>query len=305
MQAFKFINIEDKKYPTVILGGDRFLGWFGVKEELKGKITTQPYSVSIMNTCYEMGVRGFDMSVKSEVINSFKTIKKKHPEVVGIGNPNWKCGVNLNGKDLMEFPEKIVSTMYQKYLSDKAKKDLAKLPYPATKWFSKVNETPLTQKEIDIIDIDLDVFQKNLKPLKGVCDFCLVGPNPIDCLIILGRLDILEKIINLVRKNKFIPLGLTHLTSISIPKLGKLDLAGYWTWINKEFQFSNEKDAFKAINSAKKPTTAMKVLGGGRLADDIESSIGYLKEKGIRAINLGVETGKQAEQTFSIAHKMF
>jgi len=305
MEAFKFINIEDKNYPTVILGGDRFLGWFGVKDELKNKITTEPYITSIMNKCYEIGVRGFDMSFKAEVIKSFRALKKKYPEVVGIGNPNWKCGVNIDGKSLMEFPGRIISTMYQNYFSDKIKGDIAKLPYPATKWFSEIDLKPLTQTEIDSIKINMDVFQEKLDSFKGICDFCLIGPNPIDSLIILDRLDLLEKMINVVRKNGFIPLALPHLTSISIPKIDKLDFAGYWTWINKEFQFSNEKDAFKAINASRRPTTAMKVFGGGRLADDIKGSIKYLKDKGIKAVNLGVETEEQAEQTFSVAHEFY
>jgi len=111
-----FINVEGKKYPTIILGGDRFLGWFGIKDELKHKITTEPYITAIMEKCYQLGVRGFDMSVKKEVINSFKTIKKKHPDAVGIGNPNWKCGVHLNSKPLMEMSDRILSTMYQIHL---------------------------------------------------------------------------------------------------------------------------------------------------------------------------------------------
>ncbi|MBW2982292.1 hypothetical protein KY343_05415 [Candidatus Woesearchaeota archaeon] len=303
MESFNFIDIEDKKYPAVILGGDRFLGWFGTKEELKDKITTESYIVSIMNKSYELGVRGFDMSVKAEVINSFKTIKKKYPEVVGIGNPNWRCGVNLNYKPLMKFPNKIVSTMYQDYFSDKIKGDISKLPYPSTKWFAKVDEKPLTKKEIYSINIDLDIFQEKLDVLKEVCDFCLIGPNPIDCLIIMDRLDIIEKMIKRVRENDMIPISLAHLTSLSIPKLRKIDFALYWTWINKEFQFSNENDAFRAIQDAKKPTTAMKVFAGGRLANDIEGCIRYLKKRGINSFNLGIETEQQAQETFSIVHK--
>jgi len=304
MKPFNFIDIEDKKYPSIILGGDRFLGWFGIKEELKGKITAQPYITSIMNKSYELGVRGFDMSVKAEVINSFKTIKKKHPEIVGIGNPNLNCGVNLNNHPLMKLPDRIVSTMYQDYFSDKVKKDISKLPYPATKWFKNIKEKSLTKKEIDSIKLDQNVFQKNLNYIKEVCDFCLIGPNPIDCLIIFNRLDIIEKMIKKVRENNMIPISLAHLTSLSIPKLEKLDFALYWTWINKEFQFSNEKDAFKAIKESKKPTTAMKVFAGGRLVEDIEGCLKYLKDKGIKAFNLGVETEQQAQQTFSIAHKI-
>ena len=48
----------------------------------------------------------------------------------------------------------------------------------------------------------------------------------------------------------------------------------------------------------------MKVLAGGRLSNDIEGAISYLKN-GVNAINLGIETKKQAIETFSIAKKYY
>ena len=102
-----------------------------------------------------------------------------------------------------------------------------------------------------------------------------------------------------------VPLALSNATGASLPILEKLDFAGYWTWINKNFQFPNKKDAFNLIKKSKKPVTAMKVLAGGRLVEDINGSIKFCKDNGIKAVNLGVETEKQAEETFRIAQKYF
>lgn len=294
----KFIQIEGKNYPKLILGGDRFLGWFGGGNDT---ITSELYVSSIMEKCYQIGVRGFDMSVKEEVINSFNSLKRRHPEVVGIGNPNWKCGVHLNGKPLMEFPERIISTMFGSF-SDSHRKDVGKLGYPAKKWFSNLDKS-LSSEEISAIEINYDVFEQKVQKLKE-CDFCLIGPNPLDCLVILERTDLIRKLIDIVRKHGLIPLGLSHLTAISIPKMDKLDFAGYWTWINKEFQFPNEDDAWKAIGSTSRPVTAMKVLAGGKISD-IEGAISYIKKNGAEAINLGVETKEQAIETFGIAQKYY
>ena len=49
----------------------------------------------------------------------------------------------------------------------------------------------------------------------------------------------------------------------------------------------------------------MKVLAGGRLVENIDGSIKFCKDNGIKAVNLGVETAEQAEETFSIAQKYF
>jgi hypothetical protein len=302
-----FIKVEGKKYPTIILGGDRFLGWFGKPpEHIKDVITTEPYITSIMEKCYQLGVRGFDMSVKKEVINSFKTIKKKHPDAVGIGNPNMDAGYELYGKPLCEFGHRIIATYMNDFFSKELKEKIKNLPLDRKKWFEYPKGTkPLTQKEIDSITIDLDKYQKKLNPLKGVCDFILISECQLDCLSIFDRLDIHEKLIKLVRYNGFIPIGLSELTTISLPKYKKLDYAAYWTWVSKGFQFEDKKAALKEISNAGKPVTSFKSLSGGRLIDDIDGAIKFLKESGLSAVNLGVETEEQAEQTFTVANKYF
>jgi len=52
--------LKERSILQSFLGGDRFLGWFGKPpEHLKDVITTEPYITSIMEKCYQLGVRGF------------------------------------------------------------------------------------------------------------------------------------------------------------------------------------------------------------------------------------------------------
>lgn len=92
MRVDSTFEIEGKKYPKVILGGDRFCGAMGKARhsKLQNKLTEPEYIYKIMKSCYNKGFRGFDISGGfDQVISSFKKLKKKYPDAIGIVNPNW------------------------------------------------------------------------------------------------------------------------------------------------------------------------------------------------------------------------
>lgn len=142
--------------------------------------------------------------------------------------------------------------------------------------------------------VNMEKYQSNLNKIKGVCDFCLIGTGYADWLPLLGRLDIFEKLIVLVRKNGFIPLSVHHWTSLVLRKLDSVDFGGHWTYLNKGEQLIDEGDALKAIRDCKKPVTAFKALLS-RDSVQVKSYFDYLFNKAnVQAVDFGVETVDEA-----------
>jgi len=304
-----FLEIEGKKYPTVILGGDRFLGLFGEPrhKELKEEIVKPDYIYKIMHSSYKSDCRGFDLSINDNVINSFKKLKEKYPDCVGIANPNWDCGLNLEGGDLGKFEGRIIATLFDRFLSVEEMNKISKLDkHYKERWFSFDKEDkPLTQKEIDAININLDKYQKKLEKVRGVADFCLIGTGYADWLPLLGRMDIFQDLIKLVRKNGFIPLSVHHWTSLVLPKLDKLDFAGHWTYLNKNAKLIDEEDVLETINKCSKPITAFKAIIS-REKKEIKEYLKYLSDiSNVKAVDFGIETVDEAKSVLEITSEYF
>jgi hypothetical protein len=84
-----------------------------------------------------------------------------------------------------------------------------------------------------------------------------------------------------------------------------MDVAGHWTWINKERAFPNVKSAVASINNVTKPVTAYKIFSTNQ-EFDAESCLQFLKDiPNIKSIVVGVENKEQAEETFEIVKKYY
>ena len=77
----KFIKIEGKNYPTVIMGEDVFTGWFKKGKFKTEKQRAKAYKATI-EEAYRQGVRGFSISPQKTLVKVLKTFKKKHPGMV-------------------------------------------------------------------------------------------------------------------------------------------------------------------------------------------------------------------------------
>ncbi|MFC1833799.1 hypothetical protein ACFL2Q_03570 [Thermodesulfobacteriota bacterium] len=300
---FPFIAIENKAYPTVIVGGDRFTGLFGPPRTsgLESVITTPKYISSVLEACYQSGFRGFDVSMSDNVITCFERLKEKYADSVGIGNPNWDCGVMLGNEPLRDSMHRINKHLWEYVYSESEKAAVQRLRESQRSHFSTASDSsPLTEKEIGEIYLKVDKYQANVDRIKDSCDFCLVGTVFADWLPLLGRTDILEQMIGLARENGLVPLSIHHFTSLVMSKLDYLDVAGHWTYINNYWQLLTEEAALEAVHQSDKPITAFCALVS-RKEKEIEASLDYLfNHVKVDSVDFGVETPDEARLISSI-----
>jgi hypothetical protein len=289
-------RVENRSYPACILGGDRFCDWFAVRPPA-AQLTTE-YTYMMMHTAYEHGVRGFDLSCRFNLIDAFKQLRKRFPEAVGVANPNWLCGYQLNGTPLWELKDRIISRI----ILDREGPDRPLTVIPAAvpedqrfqSFLSGKKVNPLSDGEIENFTIAAEVWEGRLKQFQGVTDFCLVGADYADWMCALGRLDLLDWQAEKVRRSGMIPVSVSHWPSITIPLLDHRDCAAHWIYARGERFLLDRSRALAAIRAAEKPITAFKILQGIRLPDEVGAVIGRLRSLGVQSFVFGLEHPEQA-----------
>ncbi len=289
MDEFPFIKIEDKKYPTVIMGEDNFTGWWNKgrfdSEEERAKAYREAIEIA-----YSKGVRGFSMSPQNTLLQVLKNFKKEHQDIVCIANPHWQKHYYLGKESLWDQKNLIKLRATQLSLNEELKN---------CEWHKNSNiEDRLDEEEINSIRLDEEEYKKSLKKFH-FCDFWLVGNIGTSAFILLNRFDIIKKEIELVRKSGMCPIGMCQGGGLALKGYERLDIGGTWIWINKNFVCPNLEYALKEIKKAKKPITAYKIFTNPE-GFDFKKSIEFIKRiKQIKSVVVGVENGDQARGTFT------
>jgi hypothetical protein len=301
----KFYEVEGKAYPRLILGGDRFVGIF--PKPRPPELLEEPYIFEVMNAAWNHGVGGFDLNTMSEnILSAFVRLKDKFGSaVVGIGDPNWKCGYMLHGQHLMDIKARIIRTLVERLLDDHSKFLIASLSEKSRRCWFDINPQSehLSDTEINDIYIDEDTWLKRLRKICDFADFCLFGADYADWMLLLGREDLLLWQIDTIRAHGMIPISVCHWTSLSLPKLEKLPIAVHWTLGNLEAMYLSTLEAIKVISATRKPVTCFRVLRGISIPDEINKAVEWLHlQVGAQSLVIGVDSIQQANETFSIAY---
>ena len=300
LKAFVY-DIEGHDYPRCILGSDRFLDWFP-KKPPSHHLTTK-YTLKMMRCAYELGIRGFDLSLKYNILDAFKQLREVYLDAIGIGNPNWLCGYKLDRIDLMEFKNRIVFRIFENHLNEDDRKKIATMPNKYRKKRLYIDRTcrPLSDEEVERIYIDEKEWLNRLSVLRPLSSFCLIGADYADWMCLLGRDDLINWQISSVRSYGMIPVSSSHWTSLSLPLLDKKDYAAHWVLANKAWMYLDFDKAISAIRMTEKPVTAFRILRGIKLPEDIPATIKWLRNIiGVNSVVVGVDNPEQANITIPV-----
>lgn len=295
---FPFIKIENKNYPTIIMGEDHFTGWFPKCKQIyqTEELRANSYYNAI-KIAYEFGVRGFSMSPHQTLIKVLNDFKKEHHDIVCIANPHYKQNYYLNNESLWSPNnlKRITATIFNRY--SKELKDIS--------WFQEVNEfLPFSDEEINSFYLDTSEYSDNLNIFKQFCDFSLVGNLYRSALFLLGRTDLLIKESELIRQANIIPILFCEAGTLALDKGKNIDCGGYWIMMNEETGIPNIGELTKYIKNINKPITAYKAFtrSGGF---DAQKTIEYFKKiDQVKSLIIGIENSTQAKNTFSLLNKL-
>lgn len=287
-REFSFIDIEGKRYPSVIMGEDRFTGWWD-RENHSEKERADVYLKSL-EEAYLNGVRGFSISPHGTLIRVLKEFKEKHNDIVCISNHHWQNNYYLGDKTLWTEENLHRIAACEKFHSG----DLIE----NADWLKGVDVSKrFSKKEIASFRLDENEYKEQLK-MFDFCDFFLVGNLGMSSLINLGREDIVRREVELVREFGGVPIGMCQGGGLSILKYEEMGVAGNWVWLNKFSAYPNLDYALKSIEKSSKPITAYRVFTNPK-GFDLKESISFIKTvRKVKSVVVGVENEIQSKENF-------
>ena len=312
LQNIPSFQIEGVEVSKVILGCDAFISWLyqGGDSPFKGSGGNLDISkvLEVMKVSVSYGVKCIDLS--PPLVEAFVRLQDKtDEEIVGLGSlQEWTCkNFTIDDVPLASYNEEIKASVREKlpkgYLADLAQSNMPGLEFIQSFFAPNRVTRPLTQSQIDSIGMKAEFFVRRLELFQKLnVKLVQFGGIAADWLVSIGRIDLLEKLLQLIKSKRFKPILICHWTSIVLPICEKeLDeVAGYIVPINKLWGLLTLHEALKTIRNIKKPIIAMKTLARNALLNDMESAYHFLfKEAGVTAVLVGVSSKIEAKQTFS------
>lgn len=291
---FPFIKIENKNYPSIIMGEDRFTGWF-YKNETTYKteeLRAKSYYESI-NIAYQSGVRGFSMSPHQTLIEVLNNFKKESPDIVCIANPHFQKNYYLENESLWSSNNsgRLIATIFNHY-----SKELKNI-----NWFSGIeNYQPFTEEEISKISLNISEYSNNLNIFNQFCDFSLIGNLHRSALLLLDRQDLVIKESELVRKAGMTPILMCEAGKLAIEKGKDIDCGGYWVMMNEELGVPNINELVQYLKKINKPITAYRAFTRSDGFNPTETIKFFNKIDEVKSLVVGVENKSQAKETFTL-----
>ena len=241
----------------------------------------------LMRRIYEIGAWCFDLP-SANYLKSFKELKNLTADetLISLCHLEAEVGVSFLGKPLHRFESKLVSTIRNGFLPSYLTRNI--LP-------STSSSELFTQKEIDRIAFDplrfdraLSIFNPKESP------FLLVGEKYGDWLLVLGRLDLLHKMVLKVREKGFIPIFSGRWATLVLPKAKSLDVAAYAIPINKKWSLFDLQRASDLIKKFEKPVISLNPLADGTLLKESERAFSFLFDE-LKVYGAIVEIASEGE----------
>lgn len=305
-------EIGDVEVTRVILGCDAFISWLyqGGDSSFRrpdGKLDATK-ALQIMKNTVSCGVKSLDLS--PPLADLFKQLQVETDEkIVGLGAlQEWTCrNFTIEDVPLENYSEEIKATVRLRlphgYLEHLGRSKIAKTEFLNSFFVPSRRAEPLRQSQIEAIHLTPDFFENRLELYKKLnLKLIQFGGITADWLVGVGRVDLLEKLLQMVKRRGFTPILICHWASMVLPVCEqKLDeVAAYIIPLNKLWSLLNLQETLRVIKKTDKPIIAMKTLAQGVLSNQIESAYTFLfKKAGVAAVLVGVESKNEAERTFS------
>ena len=284
--------------PEIIAGTDAFLpnippAASGVGYDFKAVLR-------VLEACYDAGFRGMDFSLRPDVVAAVRQMKSTYKDgVFLLGNPSWKCGVELHNRDLLSFRSSILKTIYQRHST--LEERIREAPLPAcrrSRWNDVFPDTrTLTESEIQAISLNVGRFVARLNAAASVADAILLGADYADWLPLLGRIDLLEQMFEIAAAIKPV-FSISHLVEIVLPTLDKMPVEGHFIPYGKHTALFSHEGVRTAASASRVGIAGTFSVLRERLPDeDVEELIEFaVRSFPSSALLLGVAYDREAKE---------
>jgi len=324
--CFPFFKIGEVECPRVIVGSLPFLG-----ESYQGESKNREYAerFSILDNTVEVlvkAVRDYGVTVISAVPSIegrlASLLLKAIKETEALTNvemaiaPCLRIPLRIDGEPIDDYRRWVSYLNYEINLAGKGVLErYLNDPILLCRrgWVQKLRYTVshsggYSRDDLDNLEIDFDRVKECLGCFRDFRVLFIEPGSESDFLAISNRIDLLEKLVILLRETGFrtVVIGVHHAGStIPILEDSGIKIDGYLTPINRlgVMMFPNKDLAVKAVRNTGKPVIAIKTMAGGRIPP-FKAFDYVFGEVGVDACMIGVGSVKEAEEDFSIAKKV-
>ncbi len=174
----------------------------------------------LMKRLYEEGFFCLDLPTPHH-LQRLKELREltEDENLIGCGHIGIEDWISFLGKPIDQFELKIISTLIKNFIP----RDWIKKAFPKAV-FGEV----LTQKEINRMTFDSSRFNEALSFFHpGETPFLLLRGKYNDWLLTLGRIDLFQESVSMIRERGFIPLLSLKWPTFLLPKAKPLEVAAY------------------------------------------------------------------------------
>jgi hypothetical protein len=263
-----------------------------------------------MRSAYDAGCRGFDLSFPENAALLKRLMAEVDEPITGFGNPTWEQGVMFQDRFIFFIRDRIIRTLVDR-IWPQAIAELVrnKLSKEAVLVFGYDRDAEhLTDDEIGAIYLDEKIFRDRLSTFTGICQYIYFGGSDADYLVSLGRLDLIEEMLSVVRSEGFTPMLLCQYPSLVIPEIEEagIGVEGYVVPLNKVWSWFDHQGTLDAVQSTDKSVIAFMALSSSELHEDIPGAIEWLYQTaGVDSILFGTATPEHAKETTEIALDLY
>ena len=166
---------------------------------------------------------------------------------------------------------------------------------------------PLTEAEIDRLEIDYGTLERYLGFFAG-CDILVADPGAeIDLLAMTGRFDLIRQYLEFLRARFHTVITSVHHAGTTLPLLEaeNIPVDGYLTIVNRPgvSMFPTPEIALDAIRNVNKPIVAIKALAGGRYLGHKAFEFAF-EQMGVATCMFGMGTLDQVRETTTAAREV-
>jgi len=255
---------------ALILGMDAFIPYIPPYKDARH--CTYSVISRLVKRCISMGFRRFDFSLYEPLMAVLRDAKRDYgDELVLVGNPSWRCGVQIGDTELFDLRDRVLATLHQ--LCPKLADALKSAPIPAVRseWWSVVDTTakPLQPFEIDSIKLDRKRIRTHLAAAAELATSLILGADYADWLVLLGRADILAEMYGIA--SEYLPVySIAHFSEWVLPTLDACSVSGHFIPFGRNTVFFEHHRVAQAAKNCKKPIVAtFSLLRGCRTGDQV------------------------------------
>jgi hypothetical protein len=289
---------HSKQLPKIIMGCDALVDFLpGLK-----KISINE-KLDLLGYAHALGITGIDVSVCSNFISAYRQLICSNREFLSFGNPNWKCGIKLEDKDLWDIQDRIRVTLLKRYFNSAELNSIYCLPkWSQKRWFLPKQEAlALSFSEVSKIYLDKRQLKSNLEKLDNLVDIVLFGSDYLDWLAKLNRIDLIEEGIQVIKEMGFIPFSISHWPSVVAPIIEDLPYEGHWIHYNELERLIVPQLATDFIKKLQKPIIVFRVLSAGKLAHRKKEAIQFVVDQiNPRSIVVGIGSKKHIKSLLDL-----